>query len=107
MELLQDKPVSVTSQIEQRQLRFYNKLKTFRELQETYMPGALQKIREEENRRDLDSPVTQPENVKLWIPSDLSKSERKTGCKKGLASKELQLRRAQCDDALKQVSSSF
>ncbi|KAL1739832.1 hypothetical protein HDZ31DRAFT_21786, partial [Schizophyllum fasciatum] len=43
------------------------------------------------------------ENIKLWLPSDLTRQECEEGCVEGLAEVEASLRIAQCTDALKDI----
>lgn len=51
--------------------------------------------------RGLPRPLA--EDAKLWFPSDLSADERHVGCDPRLPDMELQLRVAQCDEALDAV----
>ncbi|KAJ7701888.1 hypothetical protein B0H17DRAFT_1128104 [Mycena rosella] len=47
-----------------------------------------------------ESAPINPENVTLWMPSELKGTARTRGCVKGLAEKEAKLREAQCSNAL-------
>lgn len=67
------------------------------------MPGALCAIEVEEEARDPDAMPPNAEDIKLWLPSDLSGSERVSGCTRGLGNMEVKLREAQCEDALTSV----
>lgn len=65
------------------------------------MPGALAAIRtEDEARSALGAPPSNPENTKLWLPSELPAAERDSGCQGPLPAMECKLREAQCHEAL-------
>ncbi|KAF7293374.1 hypothetical protein MIND_01114200 [Mycena indigotica] len=49
--------------------------------------------------------VVKAEDVKLWFAADLTESQRKWACKKGVVTIEAKLRRAQCGDALTKIHS--
>ncbi|KAJ7732486.1 hypothetical protein DFH07DRAFT_968418 [Mycena maculata] len=76
----------------------------FRTLQSVYTPAALQALAE--------VPLPPPEkaewagrveNIPLFLPSALSAEQRMSGCFKGVAKVEEQLRDAQCQSALDEV----
>ncbi|KAJ7715461.1 hypothetical protein B0H16DRAFT_1667065 [Mycena metata] len=81
-------------------LSFLAKLKTFRNLQDRHMPGAIRRLEEEDERRDADEPAPNPEDIKLWMPSELTSAEREEECAEGLGDREAKLRLAQCTNAL-------
>lgn len=84
-------------------MAFLAKLKAFRSLQAVYMPGALRAIEREDEDRDPSAAPPNAEDIKLWLPSDLTGSDRVTGCTVGLPEMEVKLREAQCEDALTMV----
>ncbi|KAJ7023339.1 hypothetical protein C8F04DRAFT_1193591 [Mycena alexandri] len=86
--------------VEELRLSFLAKLKTFRNLQERHMPGAIRREEEEEEERDADEPAPNPEDIKLWMPSELTGSEREDECAEGLGDREAKLRLAQCTNVL-------
>lgn len=59
--------------------------------------------RQSEDIIDAENDLIQPEDEKLWLPSDVPLDMWSTGLYKGLAEKEMQLREAEADDALHQV----
>lgn len=69
------------------------------------MPAAARAVTEEEDTRDSNEPAPQAEAIRLWLPSDLTFEQQKTGCKEGLGLMEQQLQVAQCSDALRQLRS--
>jgi hypothetical protein len=76
------------------------KLRTFERMQAIFMPGvaSLKEIAEE--KRDADEPPPKAEDIKLWLPSELTAAARRTACRSGLAEVEAKLCHAQCVDAL-------
>lgn len=91
------------SKIVERRISFLGRLEKFRSMQEVYMPGAIRAIQEEEEHRDSDAPPPNPEDIKLWLPSELKTDELATGCTRGVVGIEIKLREAQCTDALAMV----
>ncbi|KAJ7690749.1 hypothetical protein B0H17DRAFT_1159968 [Mycena rosella] len=89
-----------SNRVEELCLSFVQKLKTFQDLQARHMPEASQALEEEEEAQDPESAPINPENVTLWMPSELKGTARTRGCVKGLAEKEAKLREAQCSNAL-------
>ncbi|KAJ7582425.1 hypothetical protein C8J56DRAFT_894335 [Mycena floridula] len=71
---------------------------------QTYMPGAVRGVIAAEEARNSDEVPLPMENMKLWLPSEMSGHEQIIGCKWGLATMEVKLWEVQCTDALKQVS---
>ncbi|KAJ7163989.1 hypothetical protein C8R43DRAFT_1122949 [Mycena crocata] len=88
------------SQIQERRIAFFKKLRKFEKLQRTYMPGVAQLIEAAEERRDSEAPAPKAENVRLWMPSELTAAERRASCRKGLVQVEARYRAAQCEDTL-------
>lgn len=75
-------------------------------MQRIYIPHAATLIVvEDELRRVKDLPQPLAENVRLWMPSDLPADSQQNGCVAKLPAMELQLRVAQCDEALDAVRS--
>ncbi|KAJ7719391.1 hypothetical protein B0H16DRAFT_1739421 [Mycena metata] len=83
-----------TGRVQELRLRLLTKLKTFRDLQGRHMPGAIRRIEEEEEGRDPDLPAPNPEDIELWMPSELTRAERTEECAKGLAGREARLHEA-------------
>jgi hypothetical protein len=88
------------SQIQEMRMSFHRKLRTFERLQVLFMPGieAIKEVVEE--ARDPDVAPPKAEDIKLWLPSEMSAEVRRLVCKRGVAEIEAKLRRAQCTDAL-------
>lgn len=61
------------------------------------MPGVRAKLMNGTVARSVPVDV---EDEKLWLPAQFSDAERNTACLPGLPSKEIELRIAQCNDAL-------
>ncbi|KAL1671091.1 hypothetical protein EV122DRAFT_227124 [Schizophyllum commune] len=91
------------SNVQEARLAWFKKLARFRHLQELYMPGAVVKIRAEEDARPADVAPPNAEDVKLWLPSELTRQGREEGCVDGLAQIEIRLRVAQAADALRKI----
>ncbi|KAJ7437720.1 hypothetical protein FB451DRAFT_1416704 [Mycena latifolia] len=86
--------------VEELRVSFASKLKAFRDVQARHIPGAMQALEEEEEGRDPDDAPPNPEDIALWIPSELAAGARTRGCVKGLGDKQAKLREAQCWNAL-------
>jgi hypothetical protein len=93
------------SKIQEHRLALQAKLRPFRALQQIYTPGAVLAVEREERSRNPDSPAIKPENMRLFLPSELTDAERATGCQEGLGEMEAKLREAQCNDALVKLRS--
>lgn len=93
------------SKIHDRRMTFMKKLQKFRHLQEIFTPGAARAVAREEAGRKEDAPALKAEEVKLWMPSDLSPWEQKNGCQRGLLAIEAALREGQCRNSLASVRS--
>ncbi|KAJ7051050.1 hypothetical protein C8F01DRAFT_1263316 [Mycena amicta] len=88
------------SQLEELRVSFFKKLRTIEKVEEGFMPGVVDLRAEEEELRDLDLPPAKAEDVRLWLPSELSADERKEEMLQKLAKVESSLRRGQCGDAI-------
>ncbi|KAJ6523687.1 hypothetical protein DFH09DRAFT_1250900 [Mycena vulgaris] len=86
--------------LQETRMSFFVKLRTFRTLQAIYTPAAVRAAEQEEYARDHDAQPAKAENVRLWMPSELSAAQRGEGCARGLPEMEVKLREAQCSDAL-------
>ncbi|KAJ7059348.1 hypothetical protein C8F01DRAFT_1255046 [Mycena amicta] len=92
-----------TSQIEELRATFFKKLKSIHWEQDLFMPGVAALMAAEEERRDGELPPPKAEDVKLWLPSDLTELQQSWACKGGLLEVEAKLRTAQCGDALAKI----
>ncbi|KAF8122736.1 hypothetical protein K438DRAFT_1603507 [Mycena galopus ATCC 62051] len=88
------------SQIQEMRLSFLRKLRAFERMQVVFMPGVSALKAGAEEHRDSDAPPLKAEEIKLWLPSELTAAARRTACRKGLAEVEAKVRAAQCGDAL-------
>ncbi|KAJ7780810.1 hypothetical protein DFH07DRAFT_950031 [Mycena maculata] len=77
------------------------KIRKFRTLQATYMPGAAAAIAMAEEARDGDEAPPKAEHIKLFMPSEMAPGrDALRGCLSGLLALESKLRVAQCTNAL-------
>ncbi|KAJ7060167.1 hypothetical protein C8F01DRAFT_1084562 [Mycena amicta] len=90
-------------QLDELRVSFFKKLRIVQRLEAVFMPGVEQLQAEEEDLRDPDLAAPKAEDVKLWLPSELSADELRDACVAGLGKIEAQLRRAQCGDALTSI----
>ncbi|KAJ7178549.1 hypothetical protein C8R43DRAFT_942201 [Mycena crocata] len=88
------------SQIQERRIAFFKKLRKFERLQRTYMPGVARLIEAAEEARDSEQPPPKAEDVRLWMPSELTLVQRRMACRRGVVQVEARYRAAQCEDAL-------
>ncbi|KAL0948514.1 hypothetical protein HGRIS_011074 [Hohenbuehelia grisea] len=88
------------SKIHDQRRQVLSKIQRFCELQAIHMPGAIRAIEAEEAARDSESLPPTAENIRLWLPSDLSKDQRKGGCSARLVKMETELCVVQCSDML-------
>ena len=79
---------------------FHRRLKNFRQIQTLYMPIVCQKVAKDPSSTEAPQLI---EKTPLYLPSSLSPADRLIGCTIGLAGAELNLRQAQCRDALEQL----
>ncbi|KAL1684504.1 hypothetical protein GGG16DRAFT_119732, partial [Schizophyllum commune] len=89
--------------VQEQRIAWFKRLARYRTLQQQFMPVAATKAIAEEQSRNPDVPPPEAENVKLWLLSDLTRTEREEGCVDGLTAVEVSLRVAQCTDALKDI----
>lgn len=99
----------------ERQTALTKRIQRFRELQRIVMPGFIFKDHVLEAEESLDEPIpdaltssldiasTSPEDIILFMPSDLTASKRRQYCCPGLATLEDRLRYAEASDALEDV----
>ncbi|KAK7015545.1 hypothetical protein VNI00_019079 [Paramarasmius palmivorus] len=88
-------------QINDQRCALRNRVKTFDEVRSIYMPGLshyLSRTQENEDPSDVD-----PENIKIWLPSEVPVNEQSKICVPGLAQVEKKLQKARCHDSLKGV----
>jgi hypothetical protein len=71
------------------------------------MPGVGALKESAEDGRDPDLPPPKAEEIKLWMPSELTGEERRRVCRKGLADVEGRVQQAQCEDALHNLRSQL
>ncbi|KAJ7056486.1 hypothetical protein C8F01DRAFT_1087302 [Mycena amicta] len=91
-----------SSQIDELRATFFKKLNSIQRQQDIFMPGVAG-LRAAEERRDGELPAPKAEDVKLWLPSDLTELQRSWACKGSLLEMEAKLREAQCGDALVKI----
>ncbi|KAI4517304.1 hypothetical protein K525DRAFT_153413, partial [Schizophyllum commune Loenen D] len=90
-------PMNLEGLITSRRRAFLSKKDNFEQLQKVYMPGA--QVHIEASESGIQGAV-EAEQQKLYLPSDLPASLRRSACAEGLPEKELKLRRGQARDAL-------
>ncbi|KAH7917760.1 hypothetical protein BV22DRAFT_1052216 [Leucogyrophana mollusca] len=83
------------SELQQRRTALYRQIQCFHTIQSLYMAGIKTWI-EEHN----PEPESEPEDTKLWLPSELAAPVRTSMCGTDIVKIENDLRRAQCHDAL-------
>lgn len=88
------------SKLQEQRLALQAKLRPFRVLQQIYTPAAVRAVEREERSRVPEALPVKAENIRLFLPSELTDTERAAGCQEGLAEMEAKLREAQCNDAL-------
>ncbi|KAJ7632089.1 hypothetical protein B0H17DRAFT_961868, partial [Mycena rosella] len=95
------------SQIQEMRYSLLRKICTYEKLQDTYMPGVAAQREEQEEARDPDVPAPKAEDIKLWMPSDLTPRQRRSAVRAGAAEAEARLREreAQCKNALDNLRS--
>lgn len=89
------------AKFQERRVAIRKKIQHFRELQATYMPG-LRSILNDPNVLD-DSPDVSAECVRLYLPSELSSSNRVSACAVGIGSVEARIRHADASEALEDL----
>ncbi|KAJ7050749.1 hypothetical protein C8F01DRAFT_1092087 [Mycena amicta] len=68
--------VDRSSTIQEQRFSLLKKLKTFQQLQLTYMPGIEDIWRKDAEQRDLDVAPPKAEHIKIYLPSEVSADER-------------------------------
>lgn len=92
------------SLLEERRLQVWRKLRVLRDLARVYVPHAAALIiADDEQHRLGDLPHPLAEHVCLWMPSNLPAEAQRTGCIANLPAMEMELRVAQCYEALDAV----
>lgn len=82
-----------------------HRIKSWHLIQAFYMPMVATLIAQEaEGPVAPGDTIPKPEEERLWLPSDVPREKWATGLSAGLAEKEMQLRKAEADDALYQFS---
>ncbi|KAJ7432257.1 hypothetical protein B0H11DRAFT_1760772 [Mycena galericulata] len=94
-----------SSQIQELRIALLKKLGTFEKLQLVFMPGVEALREEDENKRNPELPAPKAEDIKLWLPSELTVEQRRSACRRGLPEMEAKLRVGQCTDALNDLRS--
>ncbi|KAJ7061114.1 hypothetical protein C8F01DRAFT_1083331 [Mycena amicta] len=89
-----------SSAIQEQRFSLLKKLKTFKQLQLTYMPGIEDIRRKDDEQRDPDVAPPKAEHIKIYLPSEVSADERQRVCARGVVNAEGKLRLGQCGDAL-------
>ncbi|KAJ7050839.1 hypothetical protein C8F01DRAFT_1177269, partial [Mycena amicta] len=89
-----------SSAIQEQRFSLLKKLKTFHQLQLTYMPGVEDIRRREDDQRDPDAVPPKAEHLKIYLPSQLTTDECHRVCARGVVNAETKLRLGQCADAL-------
>lgn len=69
------------------------------ELRGVYMPGLLQLLTDNKENTSRN-PDSNPEDTKVWLPSEIDEWDRSWVCNEGIADMEARLRKARCHDAL-------
>lgn len=83
----------------------HTKLEAWEPLRTIYMPGLIQYLSDvgESNGLALDDPDRNPEEMKLWLLSNIPAKSRVSVCLDGLPSMEDRLHTAQCQDTLQGI----
>ncbi|KAJ6503466.1 hypothetical protein C8R47DRAFT_969052 [Mycena vitilis] len=89
--------------LQERRLAMVGKVRKLRNLQKIYTPAAIAALERDEAARDPDAAPIPMEKIQLYLPSELTESERRYGCQRGVAEMEAKLRLSQCGDALANV----
>ncbi|KAF7321399.1 CxC2 domain-containing protein [Mycena kentingensis (nom. inval.)] len=89
-----------SSEIQELRFSLLQKIKTFKKLQLTYMPGVSEIRAEDDARRDPNVPPPKAENIEIYLPSGLDDTQRRGASLRGANEAEAKLRQGQCSDAL-------
>ncbi|KAJ7446049.1 hypothetical protein FB451DRAFT_1292009 [Mycena latifolia] len=93
------------SQIQEMRNSLLKKIRMFERLQQVFMPGVETLWEAAEEARDVEQPAPKAEDIKLWLPSELTPTQRRAVCRRGVAEVEAKLRHGQCTDSLNTVHS--
>ncbi|KAJ7056488.1 hypothetical protein C8F01DRAFT_1311445 [Mycena amicta] len=80
-----------SSAIQEQRFSLLKKLKTFHQLQLTYMPGVEDIRRREDDQRDPDAVPPKAEHLKIYLPSQLTADEHHRVCAQGVVNAETKL----------------
>ncbi|KAJ7481680.1 hypothetical protein FB451DRAFT_1030190 [Mycena latifolia] len=94
-----------SSQIQELRISLLKKIWTYEKMQDIYMPGVAALREEAEDARDRDAPAPKAEDIKLWMPSELTVAQRRAAARRGAGDAEAQLCHRQCTDALDNLRS--
>lgn len=83
-----------SSKLNERRYALLKRIKQFRALQALYSPASIRAQVAADDARDSSLPPQDPEDIALWLPSELLPSQRERGCVDGLAMIECRL--AEC-----------
>ncbi|KAH7909277.1 hypothetical protein BJ138DRAFT_1115126 [Hygrophoropsis aurantiaca] len=83
------------SELHQRRMAVYRQIRRFRAVQNVYMQGMDLWL-----EQHVVEPEPEPENITIWLPSELDPRTRANMCTPSLVDIEIKLREAQCFDAL-------
>jgi hypothetical protein len=90
-----------TAKFQERRIAIRKKIQHFRELQQTYMPGLRSVLK---NPIILDDSTEKlAESVRLYLPSELSSSDRDRACALGIPEVEARVRHADASEALDEL----
>jgi hypothetical protein len=94
-----------TTSVVERRTTLLKRIQHFREIQQVYMPGFNPKNSAHLERLTLPNTGTSVhvEDCKLYMPSDLSQSDRRKYCPNGLSDMENRLRFAEASDTLESL----
>lgn len=87
-----------TAKFQERRIALRKKIQHFRELQDTYMPGLRNVLQNPEVLNDSADVLA--EHVRLYLPSELSSSDRDRACIRGICDVEARVRHADTSEAL-------
>ncbi|KAH7904785.1 hypothetical protein BJ138DRAFT_1138456 [Hygrophoropsis aurantiaca] len=88
------------SELHRRRMALYRQIRRFHTVQNVYMVGMDQWV-----EQHTVEPEPDPENLKLWLPSELDVASRERLCAIGIVEIEIALRNVQCHNALDKLHS--
>ncbi|KAF7307110.1 CxC2 domain-containing protein [Mycena indigotica] len=89
-----------SSAIQEQRYSILKKLKSWEQLQLSYMAGAHELRLADNDHRPAEVPPPKMELTKLYFPSDIPAAQRNVICARGVIDAEVKLRMGQCSDAL-------